>query len=358
MSDIKNLVRENIRGFAPYASARDTFEIGENSNLVLLDANENPFVDNFVEDENSKNNLNQITLNRYPDPKQKLLRAKISREFGVDFEQVICGNGSDELIDLLVRIFCEPKQDSILVCPITFGVYKVCAGVQDVAVENVELIEEQDDFQLDVEKIVTSEAKICFIPQPAAPTGGAFKHADLLEILEKFRGIIVIDEAYMDFYGESFINEINNFKNLVVLRTFSKYWGMAGARVGMAFANIEIINYLMAVKAPYNVNVFSQKKAIEAIENLKLKEQQKQIILEERVKFREFLEAQNWVLKIYNSVTNFIFFETDLRDEIYDKCVASQIIVRKFGYDNRKFLRITIGNKDENLKLMKVLGKI
>jgi len=378
MSDIKNLVRENIRELVPYASARDTFEIDENSDLILLDANENPY-----------KNLEKIALNRYPDPKQKKLRTKISRKFGVGFENVICGNGSDELIDLLVRIFCEPKQDSILICPPTFGVYKVCAGVQDIAVENIDLIEFKNDetdlltsfeedkrkgcdnacdndasaerrygFRLNVEEIIKSEAKLCFIPQPAAPTGGAFERNDLIKILENFRGILVIDEAYMDFYNQSFINEIKKYSKLVVLRTFSKYWGLAGARIGMAFANIEIINYLTAVKAPYNLNVFSQKKAIEALDDFAKKEDEKLIILQEREKICEFLNRQKWVKKIYDSETNFLFIEIDLSTKIYDKCVANKIILRKFGYDNRKFLRISIGTEDENLRLKEVLGNV
>ena len=249
--DIQSLVRKNIRTMKPYSSARDEFK-GEAD--VFLDANENPYPTPF---------------NRYPDPLQWKVKEKLSSIKGVPPAQIFLGNGSDEPIDLLIRAFCEPNQDSILITEPTYGMYSVCAEVNAVNVQQVKLT---PDFDLDLDafpKTFDGTTKIIFLCSPNNPTGNLLSRDKIAQVLKRFYGLIVIDEAYIDFAeSRSFINELEKYPNLVVLQTFSKAWGLAGLRLGMAFASTEIIAILNKIKYPYNVNVKTQELAIEALENI------------------------------------------------------------------------------------------
>lgn len=326
-----------------YTSARSEFS-GKAS--IFLDANENPF-----EPKNKPN------FNRYPDSEQKLLRKKLAKHQNLKMENVICGNGSDELIDLLIRIFCQPKKDSILICPPTFGMYEVSANLNDIKVEKIDL-KLEPTIQLNTKKIIKSKAKILFLPNPTAPLGTLLEKSELLKVLENFKGIIVLDETYIDFSNsKSWISKIKKYPNLVVLQTFSKYWGLAGLRIGMAFANPEIIETITKVKSPYNLNIFSQKKALKALHNTEKFETQKNILLTERKKLALFLKEKSYIKKIFPSETNFLFLEINSSvEKLYKFLINQKIVTRKFT-NLGNFLRISIGTPEENNQLIKTLNQ-
>ena len=245
MFKLENLVRENIKRLVPYSSARKEFT---GAARIFLDANENSFGSPL-----GKN------YNRYPDPLQWKLKEKIAEINSVNPAEIFIGNGSDEAIDLLFRIFCEPRRDNILICPPTYGMYEVSAEVNDVEVKRANLTK---DFKLDlaaIENAIDENTKLLFICSPNNPTGNSFGREEILNLAKSFGGIVVVDEAYIHFSSEkSLIDEINNFPNLVVLQTFSKAWGLAGLRVGLAFANAEIIALFNKVKPPYNISEIAQ----------------------------------------------------------------------------------------------------
>ncbi|MEX0722093.1 MAG: histidinol-phosphate transaminase [Balneolaceae bacterium] len=345
--ELKSLVRENIRNLKPYRSARDDFDSG-----ILLDANENSFGAPFPDEHE---------LNRYPMPYQEKLREKIAAFRGVQTENIFTGAGSDEAIDLMFRIFCEPGKDRILINPPTYGMYKVSANINNVAVDEVLLTE---GFQLQPDKIlekVQPETKLIFICSPNNPTSNSMHRKDILKVVEEFAGIVVLDEAYIDFSGHAgFAKEIEKYPNLVVLQTMSKSFGLAGIRLGTAFAHPEIIAYMMKVKAPYNVNKLTSEAAIKAFSYLD----------EITIKIREILNEREEVIKklvtypcveyVYPTDANFILFKISDAEEVYKKLAAEGVIVRYRGNEPHceNCLRLTIGTKKENKHFFAALDKV
>ena len=337
---MKNLVRKNILQLAPYSSARHEFE-GEAD--VFLDANENPF---------------DTGLNRYPDPLQQEVKTQLSAIKNVATENIFLGNGSDEAIDLLIRIFCEPKTDHIIILPPTYGMYKVSASISDVALKSVAL---RPDFQPDVDAILAvadEHSKLLFLCSPNNPTGNSIEQKYILQLLENFKGIVVVDEAYSDFSSQaSCTTLLANYPNLVVMQTFSKAWGLAGIRLGIAYASTEIIGYFNKVKPPYNVNSLSQNAALEALQNHAQQQAQVQEILEERATLATALKDFAFVQHVYPSDANFLLIRVDAPNTLYQYLVQQKIIVR-----NRSTvllcegcLRITIGTKAENIRFLEAL---
>jgi histidinol-phosphate aminotransferase len=346
MFEVEKLVRANIRALKPYSSARSEFK-GNAS--VFLDANENSFGSPL--DQN---------YNRYPDPLQTELKAKISGIKGVPPQNIFLGNGSDEAIDLLFRIFCEPKSDSAIICPPTYGMYQVSADVNDVKVKRANLL---SSFELDVETILENtdeHTKLLFICSPNNPTGNSFYTDDMELLIQKFTGLVVIDEAYINYSKQkSAIRFLTEYENVVVLQTFSKAWGLAALRLGMAFAPQRIIDYMNKVKPPYNVNQASQQLAMRALDNIDWVNQHIRETIAERKKLEEGLKVNRLVEKLYPSDANFILARVKDSAAIYDYLVSQRIIVR----DRSKVvlceacLRITIGTPEENESLIKALNK-
>jgi histidinol-phosphate aminotransferase len=340
LNNITTLVRPNILNLTPYSSARSEFKGRAD---IFLDANENPF-------ENG--------LNRYPDPLQEKLKARISTLKNIPASRIFLGNGSDEAIDLLVRIFCEPGQDHILILPPTYGMYQVAADIAGVEVRKVPLDQE---FQPDVEAIRHATGpytKILFLCSPNNPTGNLADPARIRQIAEQFPGIVVIDEAYMDFTNTSgAINLLAEFPNLVILQTLSKAWGLAGIRLGMAFANEEIIELLNKVKPPYNINLLTQEKALQALENPGLKDEMVRILLEERRRLADALLHFPFVLRLYPSDANFLLVRVGDPDGLYHYLTDCGVIVRNRSTVHRceGCLRISVGTPKENSALIHAL---
>ncbi len=345
--DLEKLVRENIGNLVAYSSARAEFT---GAARIFLDANENSFGSPLPKN-----------YNRYPDPLQSAIKEKIAEWNSVESEEIFVGNGSDEAIDLLFRIFCEPKKDNILICPPTYGMYEVSANINDVEIKRAPLTE---NFQLDfqaVKSAIGDRSKLLFICSPNNPTGNSFYRDDILNLARDFRGIVVVDEAYIHFSREkSFAAEINNYPNLVVLQTFSKAWGLAGLRVGLAFANKKIIALFNRVKPPYNVSGIAQETILEAFRYKSQVEETTVAIIAEREKFIQHLSEFSFVENIYPSDANFILVKTSAAEKIYNFLLAEKIVVR-----NRNSvemcagcLRITIGMPDENATLLNSLKKL
>ncbi len=344
---LENIVRENIKRLTPYSSARNEFS---GAARIYLDANENSFGSPLATD-----------FSRYPDPLQREIKRVVGAMNDIDWSEIFVGNGSDEAIDLLFRIFGEPRRDNALICPPTYGMYEVSANINDVAVKKVNL---DEDFQLNqtaIEKAFDENTKLLFICSPNNPTGNAMHRETILNLVRVFRGIVVVDEAYIDFSREkSLVGEIKNFKNLVVLQTFSKAWGLAGLRVGMAFADAEIIALFNLVKPPYNVSRIAQETILQALENRQKMRENVAGIIAEREKLIADLAAINCVEKIYPTDGNFVLVKTSNAEKIYRALLEAQIVVR-----NRSSvelcagcLRITIGTPDENESLLKALKKL
>lgn len=344
MTDIDALVRENILQLKPYSSARDEFQ-GEAS--VFLDANENTFGSPLPQ-----------SYNRYPDPLQKELKQKISRIKGVPPQNIFLGNGSDEAIDLVYRIFCNPGKDSVIICPPTYGMYEVSASINDVQVIKVPLLH---DFNLDVEGILeqaNNTVKLLFICSPNNPTANSFHPDDVEVLLEKFKGIVVIDEAYINYARQkSAIRLLTEYDNLIVLQTFSKAWGLAGLRVGMAFASELIIEYYNKVKPPYNVNAASQQLALQALDNMEWVNTHIRQTVQLRQLLVQELSSLPFVQHIFPSDANFVLVKVTEPKQVYDYLVHHGIIVR----DRSKVelcagcLRITVGTEEENRTLIEQL---
>lgn len=350
MFDLNNILRENIKKLIPYSTARDEYKGAKG---IFLDANENSFgspIDDITEN-----------VNRYPDPMQNELKEKISKTKGVPAENIFVGNGSDEAIDILFRAFCNPGQDKVIICPPTYGMYEVSAGINDIQVLKVNLTPEV--FQLDTEKILAAidkNVKLIFICCPNNPTGNGVKWDDVKLLLEKFPGIVVIDEAYINFASyRSLITELPNYPNLVILQTLSKAWGMAGLRIGMAFASKQIIDIFNKIKPPYNINVVSQHLASEALDNVELVNDSIKQIAQEREKLSENFKKYPFIEKIYKSEANFILIKVSEPKKLYNHFLQNQIIVR----DRSKAplcegcLRITVGTQEENKKLINALNQ-
>lgn len=331
----------------PYSSARSEFA---GAAEVFLDANENAF-----------GSPAGRGFNRYPHPLQTELKHRIAPMKGAEASQIFIGNGSDEAIDLLFRIFCEPGRDEVTICPPTYGMYRVSAEINDVGVREIRLT---DDFQLDVPAIISGirgESKLIFICSPNNPTGNMMRRKDIVEIAQKFSGIVVVDEAYIDFASEpSLIVELANLPNLVILQTFSKAWGMAGLRVGLAFANAEIIDLMNRVKPPYNVSGIAQQAVIDALDEQELVSTWLAAALKQRTFLSESLTNFNFVEKIYPSDANFILVKVTDADGIYRFMVEKKIIVR--NRNNVELcggcLRITVGTPQETRRLVASLAGI
>ncbi|MGE5456825.1 MAG: histidinol-phosphate transaminase [Methanococcaceae archaeon] len=346
---IENLVRENIKNLKPYTSARDIYSEG-----ILLDANENSF--------GSAAEINGTKFNRYPDPHQKEMRKILSEYLGLSYKNLFFGVGSDEIIDLLIRIFCIPGKDSILSAEPTYGMYKVSADINDVKAGNVLL---NENFDIDVDSVLsqTSEnTKIIFLCSPNNPTGNLLSKDRIEYLLQKSNSIIVVDEAYIDFAGEdnSCKNLISKYRNLVILRTFSKAWGLAGIRLGYCIADEEIISYLFKIKAPYNINALTKMAFTLAMLNLSIKDNFIKEILSERNYLVSVLKQFKSIIKIYPSEANYILIRINEATLIQKLLAEKGIIVRDRStqpmLDN--CLRITIGTRKENVQFLNALKSI
>lgn len=338
---LQNILRENIKNLVPYSSARDEFK-GEGS--VYLDANENSFGSPLG-----------VNYNRYPDPLQFKVKQRLSEIKGVPPGNIFIGNGSDEAIDILFRAFCRPGVDNVITVPPTYGMYEVSANINDVEIRKIRLT---PDYQLNMEGIaeaIDDKTKIIFICSPNNPTGNSINRTDIETILANFNGLVVIDEAYINYSRQkTFIQELPEYANLVVLHTLSKAWGLAGLRLGMAFASEEIIEVFNKVKPPYNINEASQQLALEALQNVDQINNWIKLTVSEREKLINDLSKLEIVQKIYPSDANFILVKTHDAKGIYDHLVGNGIIVR----DRSKVelcegsLRITIGTPEENESLI------
>jgi len=339
--DINKLLRDNIRLLKPYSSARDEFS-GEA--VAFLDANENPF---------------NSPWNRYPDPRQVKLKTRVGEIKNIGVRNIFLGNGSDEPIDLLYRAFCEPGKDNVVSINPTYGMYRVAADTNNVAVRLVPL---SADFELDAAAVlaaVTPETKIIFLCSPNNPSGNALNHKEILHIIESFEGLVVLDEAYIDFCPEkSLLPMLGQYPNLVILQTFSKAWGMAGLRLGMAFADEQIIDVLSRIKYPYNLGILTQQKGLELLSDEQKKTDWVAIILKERLKMAECLVKYPFVVKVYPSDANFLLVKTHDPRGIYQYLVDEKIIVRDRSSITlcEGCLRISIGSPEENATLVEALN--
>ena len=343
--NIQNLIRENIKTMKPYSSARDEFKDFD-QNIIFLDANENP---------------NENGVNRYPDPQQKNLKFALSEIKRVPSTQILLGNGSDEVLDLLFRAFCEPNIDNIITLPPTYGMYGVLANLN--AIENREVLLNLE-FEPQIDKIlskVDSNTKMIFLCSPNNPTGNSFEDESIVTLLRYFNGIVVLDEAYIDFSEkESWLLEINDYPNLVITQTLSKAYGMAGIRLGILYASLEIITVLNKIKPPYNVNVLSQSKALQYLENHEtVKSQIIEIKDQRNLVYRQLLNT-NFVKEIHRTDANFILCRVDDANKIYNKFLEKGIVIRNRTNDAlcENCLRITIGTEVENQKLIQVLKEL
>ena len=338
--ELNELVRSNILRLKPYSSARSEFK-GNAS--VFLDANENPF---------------DTGLNRYPDPLQWKLKNRIGELKGIPSQRICLGNGSDEIIDLAIRIFCEPGIDRILILPPTYGMYEVCAGINGTEVQRVPL---NKDFQPDVDAILRTwdrRTKILFLCSPNNPSGNLLDESKVLLLLKQWPGLIVVDEAYMDFAGDvSFTRYLDDFPRLLVMQTLSKAWGLAGIRLGMAFAQEPLIDLFNKVKPPYNINHLTQEVALERLTDVEQQAQWMQAILQERDVLAEELAQLSLVQHIFPTDANFILIEVKDPAGIYQYLVNRGIIVRQRNnlVVVNDCLRITVGTPEENKILLEAL---
>lgn len=341
MKQLDVLVRKNVQDLLPYSSARDEFYGTEG---IFLDANENPFGH----------------YNRYPDPYQKTLKKRVAVVKNIPESQVFIGNGSDEAIDLLFRIFCEPRADKALTFTPTYGMYKVSAAINDVELIEVPLTE---NFQIAYDSVLPfldhPDLKLIFICSPNNPTGNSVDRKTIENIIENFKGIVVIDEAYIDFSQEfSLTTWLAKYPQLVILQTLSKAWGQAGLRIGFAFAAKEIISYFNKVKPPYNISQVNQQLALKTLENTKDFEDKKAVILSEKELLQSELSELKGVYRVFSTDTNFILIQIKNASEIYNQLVAEKLIIRNRSSQIKDALRITVGTPSENKKLLKTLQKI
>ena len=358
---IKNLVRKNIRYLQPYSSARDEYQ-GEAA--VWLDANENPYpgrVQLVLRDPATGRALavfDEEGLNRYPDPYQRTLKEKIAVEKGLSPDQVFLGNGSDEILDLLFRTFCEPERDEVIITPPTYGMYEVLAGIHGIGVKGVPM---DESLQPDAKRILaaaTENTRMVFLCSPNNPTGNAVARRTVLQLLESFEGLVVVDEAYIDFAPEkSMLPLTGQYEKLVILQTFSKARGLAGIRLGMAFGSPEIFHWLNRVKLPYNVNRLTLALASARFEERKTQEEMVRRILAEKENLKRFLTTLPGVKKVFPSDANFLLVCFEKPQEIYRYLKEKGIVVRlRSGIPGcGEAIRITVGTEEENDKLMKAL---
>ena len=339
MFDLEKIVRKNILNLKPYSSARDEYT---GKDAVFLDANENPFGE----------------LNRYPDPHQTVLKEKLSELKSVPIENIFVGNGSDEVIDIAYRTFCEPGIDKALTFSPTYGMYDVSA-----AVNNIELIKLplSDNFQInfdELNKYLDDEnLKLIFICSPNNPTGNIIHEIEI--ILNKFKGIVFVDEAYIDFSEtESFATKLKAYPNLIVSQTFSKAWGLAAARVGTAYTSAEIIKLYNKVKPPYNVSKLNQEAALVALEEKEVFERNKKEILAQRNFLQKEFSGLELIKKVYPTDANFMLVEVEDADKIYNELVNKKVITRNRNSVVKNCIRITVGSKEENERLISTLRNL
>ena len=340
--EIKDLIRENIKSLEAYSSARDEFK-AMSSEFVFIDANENPF---------------DTGLNRYPDPQQNLVKEALSKMKGISKEQILLGNGSDEVLDLIFRVFCEPREDNVIVLPPTYGMYEVLANINAIELVKIPLVE---NFQPNVKEIVKcqdAKTKVLFLCSPNNPTANSFNASKIETLIKEFNGIVVIDEAYIDFSIEdSWLGRLDEFPNLIVTQTLSKAYGLAAIRLGICYASKEIISILNKIKPPYNVNQLTQDVALQSLLNQEKVKNNITVIISERNQLIRDLENVEIVEKVYSSDANFLLVKVDDANLRYKQLVKLGIIARnrttQILCDN--CLRFTVGTADENKKLINTL---
>jgi histidinol-phosphate aminotransferase len=344
--DINTLVRENVLKMKPYSSARDEFKDFDVAQMIFLDANENPF---------------ETGVNRYPDPQQVNVKAVLAKQRKILPNQILLGNGSDEVLDLLFRAFCEPNTDNVITLPPTYGMYGVLASIN--AVENKEVLL-SNDFEPQVDAIleaVNENTKILFLCSPNNPTGNSFSDKNVVTLLQNFNGLVVIDEAYIDFSKkQSWVNELDEYPNLVITQTLSKAYGLAGIRLGICYASSQVIAVLNKIKPPYNVNELSQKRAlIRLADKEKIQMEIDSIIIQRDNLLKVLLEVK-FVSKIYPTEANFILIKVDDANKRYNELIAKGIVIRNRTTQPlcENCLRLTIGTAEENKKLIEALVTI
>ncbi|MEG0929347.1 histidinol-phosphate transaminase [Algoriella sp.] len=341
--NINNIIRPNVKAMKAYSSARDEFQ-EINDDFVFLDANENPF-----------NN----GLNRYPDPLQRNVKTILSEIKNFPTNQILLGNGSDEVLDLIFRAFCEPNQDNVIAISPSYGMYSVLANLN--AIEYRKSLLNEKDFQPNIDDIfekVDDNTKMIFLCSPNNPTGEIIKRDSILEIVNRFNGLVIIDEAYIDFANEtSWMQEIQNYPNVIVTQTLSKAVGLAGIRLGILYASQEIVDVLNKIKPPYNINQLTQLKAIEILSNYNKVIDATKLIIQQKNVLEKALTEISFVKKIYPSDANFILIKVDNADERYNQLVEKGIIIRNRTKDDlcENCLRITVGTEEENGKLIEIL---
>ncbi len=341
MINISKLVRPNILNLKPYSSARSEFSGKEG---IFLDANENPYG----------------SLNRYPDPFQRELKDKIAGIKECDSRNLVIGNGSDEIIDMVFRIFCEPGKDKAMIFSPSYGMYRVAAEINNTEVVDIPL---DKDFQIDQEKtkpyLDRPDLKLVFVCSPNNPTGNIMNRETVTFLLENFRGIVIVDEAYNDFSQEpSWLDRITKYNNLVVIQTFSKAWGLAAARLGMAYACEEIVALLNKVKPPYNISSINQQAAMDALQDPGKKNRTVALLMKEKEKLVKALSSMERVKKIYPSRANFLLIEVDNADALYRELVSEGIITRNRHREIANCLRVTVGTPEENEMLINAINNL
>jgi len=344
--NINNLIRENIKNIKPYSSARDEYKDATADDMVFLDANENPF-------ENG--------VNRYPDPQQNSVKDLLADIKGVSKQNILLGNGSDEVLDLIFRAFCEPNKDNIITLPPTYGMYSVLADLN--AIENRKVLL-NTDFQPKVDAILNeadANSKILFLCSPNNPSGNSFSVDKVEQLLNQFKGLVVIDEAYIDFSEqESWLKRLEEFPNLVITQTLSKAYGMAGIRLGVCYASQEIITILNNIKPPYNVNELTQQKAIDRLSNIDIIQKEVADIINERAQLINELQNIDFIKTIYPTDCNFVLVKVDNATERYNQLIAKGIVVRNRTTQPlcENCLRFTIGTSMENKRLIGALKEL
>jgi len=339
------LIRENVKGLKPYSSARDEY-VADGSPMVFLDANENPF-------ENG--------VNRYPDPQQRRLKSVLMERKAVPIVNMLLGNGSDEVLDLIFRSFCEPKVDNVITLPPTYGMYKVLAGINHI--ENREVLLTVN-FQLDVDQILKQadeNSKLLFLCSPNNPTGNSFSEKKVIQLLENFNGLVVIDEAYIDFSdGPSWTKKLKEYPNLIITQTLSKAYGLAGIRLGICLASKEIISVLNKIKPPYNVNELTQNHALKRLQSISRIRLEIAEILHQKKMVMKVLKHIDFIEKVYPSDANFILVKVDDADARYEQLLNKGIVTRNRSNQPlcENTLRFTIGTPEENIKLVMALREI
>ncbi len=339
--ELDKLVRPNIKTLKPYSSAKDEYT---GDAKILLDANENSLGSPLTK-----------WYNRYPDPYQQKLKEKLAFVKQIAANQIFIGNGSDECIDILFRTFCEPGKDNIIICPPTYPMYEVSANINDVQVQNAPLL---SDYQLNlahIEQLVNDQTKIIWICSPNNPTGNSLDRIDIETILNHFKGIVVVDEAYINFSKQkSFVQSLIDYPNLVVLQTLSKAWGLAGLRLGMCFASPQIIGYLNKVKAPYNINIVTQELALQALEEVGQVNDMIKLLVDMRIALAQVIASMPHVIQVFPSDTNFILVKIPKARQLYEYLLSHGIIVRDRSALElcEDSLRITVGTEQENTLLV------